>query len=111
MFATKKKKEKLNISSPFKNKIINDEKKTFSFTRFCISDPIDNLRKRNFTKMKDQNQELRKDSDEYSDNEENCSNFMGLFKRAKRHEEDINSRDVFVPKLKTIKKRQAIRFD
>ena len=60
--------------------------------------------------MKEQIIEINKERENSPDEDGQAwSSLMGLFKRAKKQEEDNWNLNVFVPKLKTVKKKTFMR--
>ena len=79
------------------------------FKRFWTS-TVNNLRKRNFAEIREQEVEITKENDNSAGNEDgNYSTVMCLFKKAKMQEESNINTNIFVPKLKTVKKKTFMR--
>ena len=102
--ATKKKTGR--IPSPFKNRIAEDMKKFSADNKYCFDKHFVN-KKRTFTQLS--LMDLRKGGESSEEDEAPSNTLSGIFKRAKRREEDQEWADVVIPKLQTIKKKTFMR--
>ena len=100
-------KKRRRIPSPYKNKLVED---VVNLERLNKMRANKNIKKKKLRQLILTDKDLATQKEKDSDEEEAPSNsLISIFKRAKRSEQDTESKDVIIPKLQTIKKKTFMR--
>lgn len=102
---------KKKIPSPFKSKIAGNLKNLSFVKELTEKDSARKWRKRNYKQLSIIDNEPIEISDDMKAEEEDLqsNSLMSLFKRAKKDEGNQENKDVFIPKIQTIKKKTFMR--